>query len=100
MQAKPSTPPRAIVTALAEHAVHGKVTKGIGSIQTNGWMNGWMEKRCNITLKTHRIQNHSLLHSFCTHPAFIIINVFVSVDSEDGCQVGRKQNPDGFELRR
>lgn len=69
MQAKPGAPPRGYCyRAGSKHAAHGKVT--IRGSEAFGRTGGWMEKRCNVTLK-----------SFVgRHPAFIPLMCFLFVD--------------------
>lgn len=51
------TPPKAIVTVLAENAVHGKVTKEIGSI----WTSEWMEKRSDVIEETLKFVHRTVV---------------------------------------
>lgn len=69
-------------------------------------MVGWKGKRCNVTLKTSRILNHSLcdffLFIFCFLSLldFLRLSLIMFVDGGDGRRVDMKENPDGFQCGR
>lgn len=70
MQAKPGAPPRGYCyRAGSKHAAHGKVT--IRGSEAFGRTGGWMEKRCNVTLKSFIGRFFFFSVSFGRHPAFI-----------------------------
>lgn len=79
MQAKPGAPPRGYCyRAGSKHAAHGKVT--IRGSEAFGRTGGWMEKRCNVTLKSFIGRFFFFLDFFRPTSCVYIVNVFVFVD--------------------
>lgn len=93
MQAKPGAPPRGYCyRAGSKHAAHGKVTKGIGSIRTNGWMDGKEVER------DFKIIHWSIFYKFFSVDILrLSLMCLCLLTGEDACQ--EKQNPGGFECR-